>query len=82
MQHKRESNDGVHEQDANMHNDDKEKQSPTEEESHVTVSRTEKQKMIQTETARDKDYHPLPHIVPSRNTLDFRHFGIMSTAVN
>ena len=39
VQHKQESTDGVHEQDADMNNDDKEKLSPTEEKSHVTVSR-------------------------------------------
>ena len=48
MQHRQERNDGVHEQDADMNNDDKEKQSP----------RRKEQLMMQTETARGKDYHP------------------------
>ena len=39
VEHKQESNGGVHEQDAAMNNDDKEKQSRTEDKSHVTVSR-------------------------------------------
>ena len=39
MQHRQESNDGVHKQDADMNKDDKE-QDPTEEKSNVTVSKT------------------------------------------
>ena len=39
MEHRQESNDGVHEQDADMNNDDKEKQSLTGGKSHVTVSK-------------------------------------------
>ena len=50
MQHRQESNGGVHEQDADMNNDDKEKRSPTEEKSHVTVSRNR-----ETEDDADRD---------------------------
>ena len=39
VQHRQERNDGVHKQDADMNNDDKAKQSPTEEKCHVIVSR-------------------------------------------
>ena len=39
VQRKQESNDDAHEQDADMINDDKEKQSPTEDKGHVTVSK-------------------------------------------
>ena len=39
MQHIQESNDGVHKQDADMNNDDKDKQSPSEDQGHVTVSK-------------------------------------------
>ena len=35
---------------------------------------TEKQKMMQTETARGKDNCPQPHTIPSRNTQEFRTF--------
>ena len=50
VQHRQESNDGVHEHDADMNNDDKEQQSPTEDKSHVTVSRNS-----ETEDDADRD---------------------------
>ena len=50
MQHRQESNDGVHEQDADMNNDYNEKQGPTEDESHVTVCRNR-----ETEDDADRD---------------------------
>ena len=50
MQHRQESSDGVHEQNADVNNDDKEKQSPAEEKSHVTASRNR-----ETEDDADRD---------------------------
>ena len=58
MEHRQESNGGVHEQDAAMNNDDKEKQSPRKTRATSLSAGTEKHKMMETETARDKDCHP------------------------
>ena len=55
MQHRQESNHGVHEQDPEMMNNDDKKQSPTEEKSHVTVRSNRE---TEDDADRDKNYHP------------------------
>ena len=71
MQHRQESNDGAHKQDADM-NDDKEKQSPTEEKSHVSVSRN-------TETQDDEDRDSKRQSLPSGATHHSKpqHAGVL-----
>ena len=59
VQHRQESNDSVHKQDVDMNNDDKEKQDPRRKQRVTSLpAGTEKHKMMTTETARGKDYHP------------------------
>ena len=64
VQHRQESNDGVHKQDADMNNDDKEKQSPTEDKSHVTVSRNR-----ETQDDEDRDSRRANTIIRSHTSF-------------
>ena len=72
VQRRQESNDGVHEQDADMNNDDKEKQTPTEERSHVTVSRNGE---TEDDADRDSKRHRLSSIVTHHSKP--QHAGVL-----
>ena len=78
MQHRQEGNDGVHQQNA----DQKDKQFPTEEKSHVTVSRTRE---TEDDADRDSKRQRLSSIATHHSKPQHArvsNFGIMSTVVN